>query len=92
MNLAIHSAASALAYGRSERLTSRRQSDAPPEVNKARVGVEFVQTRVGCQINGQQVGPFFVGLIEPGECLILFSQPCINDRDVVGRDVAVRGY
>ncbi len=52
--------------------------------------MEFVQTRVRGQIHGQQVRPFFVGLLEPREGLILFAQSRINDRDVVGRDVTAR--
>src|SRR5271156_2992679 len=69
---------------------SLRQPDAALEINKARVGVEAIQTRVRGQINGQKIRPLLVSPIEPGEYLVLFSQACINDCPAVRRDVVVR--
>src|ERR1700685_3369650 len=68
---------------------SLRQPDAALEINKARVGVEAIQTRVRGQINCREIRPFLEGSIQPRQNLVLFPQARINDCPAVRRDVVV---
>ena len=70
---------------------SLRQTDAPQKVGKARIVADSVQTSVCRRINGQIVRPVRISPIEPCEGLIFVSQTYVNHRDVVRRDVVVRG-
>jgi hypothetical protein len=63
--------------GRNRQFASLRESDAPIEFHKARVGAEAIHASVGRQIGRQVVGPVFVGMIEQGECLVSCS--CLDD-------------
>jgi hypothetical protein len=67
-----------------------RQSDSLSELREARVGVEVVEARVGGQVNGHKIGALLVSVLKPGEGLICFSQPRIDDGVAVRSDVAVR--